>query len=284
MLAVAAEAQVAIQLFVVSTSAYGPSNFPTTTLDGNTLVWDYGKQQSNYEALVQGILSAGAGTTWLVEASRADLPAGDAGAGTNLGFLYAQLCQPQMAPSCAPEAGDAQAGDAAAEGAAADDAAAPAGDAQPGSPPPSDACLPASACDDFSVATANLSGPLWVTRLRAALPPAALVTDLALTVTQSQGTVSPDFRAYQMTDPYSLCPSSTPEPDCSSLARTPSRRAPVGLVILAALGACGLLRRRTRGGLARRARLRRIARRPDVARRPGAAPRSARPARAPPPL
>ncbi len=230
MLAVAAEAQVAIQLFVISTSAYGPSNFPTTTLDGNTLVWDYGKQQSNYEALVQGILSAGAGTTWLVEASRADLPPGDAGTGTNLGFLYAQLCQAQTAPRCAPEA-DAEAADAEAADAS------------------TDACLPASACDDFSVATANLSGPLWVTRLRADLPPGALVTDLALTVTQGQGTVSPDFRAYHMTDPYSLCPSPNPGPaDCSSLPRTPSRRAPVGLVILATLSACGLLRRRARKG------------------------------------
>ncbi len=261
MLAVAAETQVAIQLFVISTSGYAPSNFPTATLDGSGLVWDYGKQESNYEALAQGVLASGAGTTWLIEASRADLPAADGGAGTNLASIYAGLCQSQAAPGCVAESGDAgatdatagdagsgdAAGDAAAGDAATGDAAAGDADsAEAGSPRASDACLPTSSCDDFSIATAGLAGPLWVTRLRADLPPASLVTDLTLTVTQGQSAVSPDFQAYQMTDPYTLCPEPTTEPDCSSMPRKPRPRAPLALVALAALCAGRVLRRRAR--------------------------------------
>lgn len=218
MLAAAAGAQTAIQLFVISTSGYVPSNFPMTTLDANTLVWDYGKQQSNYEALAQGIFASGAGTTWLIEASLADLPAPDGGAGTNLAALYEGLCQSQAAASCAQST----------------DAGAP------------NACLPTSSCDDFSVATSSLAGPLWVTRLRADLPLASLVTDLTLTIAQGQSTVSPDLQAYQMTDPSTLCPEPNPGPvgDCSSMPRKPRTRPPMALVAIAALFACRILRRR----------------------------------------
>jgi hypothetical protein len=106
--------------------------------------------------------------------------------------------------------------------------------------------VPTSPCDDFSVAAANLAGPLWVTRLRADLPPASLITDLTLTVTQGQSAVSPDFQAYQMTDPSTLCPEPTPEGDCSSLPWKPRPRTPAALDALAALWAGRMLRRRAR--------------------------------------
>jgi hypothetical protein len=251
MLAAGTGGRMGIELFVLSTGPYEPANFPSTTLDQEQLVWDYGKQQSNYESLAQGIFAAGAGTTWLTESSEQDVVDPDAGA-TGLGALYVSLCQsqPVAAQNCTGPAdsgglqdgasgsseADTNAGELdAADGGALDAADGGVPDAADVGTPASDSCLASASCDDYDVATSQLGGALWITRLRASLPAAALVTDLTLTIPQGNDQVLRSLQAYQMTDPYSLCADDSEPGDCSSTTRRSRPRVPAALVALAAV-------------------------------------------------
>jgi hypothetical protein len=69
-------------------------------------------------------------------------------------------------------------------------------------------CTTQVSCDDLAVAMNGIQGTLWVTRLRADLPAAALATDLVLEATESQTSVTNMHTTQKYTDPnYNPCPS-----------------------------------------------------------------------------
>jgi hypothetical protein len=122
-------------------------------------------------------------------------------------------------------------------------------------PPPT--CTAPVVCDDLDLAMTGIAtGNLWVTRLRADFPAAALATDLVLEATPSQTSVTNIHEATQYTDPkYSPCagnasPASTGNGGtCTCLTagaprvrHSDSIMASVGLVAMA----LGMRRRRRR--------------------------------------
>lgn len=58
-----------ISLWVLGEGAYVPANFPTFTIDKDKLVWDWDTMASNYEDLRQQGYAASNGKAWLVETS-----------------------------------------------------------------------------------------------------------------------------------------------------------------------------------------------------------------------
>ena len=178
MVAAGIGAHVGLELYVLSEGRYHPANFPDATVDFGALAWDPTSSRSNYAELSQQALAANGGTGWLTESSQPALVASPGAFNPSLSTSYLVSCRELVfVPSCRSDAGAA----------AADDGG-PAGGDDGGA-----ACPPnmTAACDDLSVAmTGMASGDLWVTRLRADLPSAALSQDLSLEATASQAPVS----------------------------------------------------------------------------------------------
>lgn len=65
MLSVGATGNVAIELFVIAEGRLDVQNFPTATLDPKKLDWDFDSHTSNYVALRAEALAANEGRTWL---------------------------------------------------------------------------------------------------------------------------------------------------------------------------------------------------------------------------
>jgi hypothetical protein len=192
MVAAGIGAHVGLELYVVSEGRYHPQNFPDATIDFTNLAWDPHADISNYSTLVQSALATSGGTGWLTESSGpADLGTFPSGAvNPGLAFAYASTCVPSL-PTCSVplDAG--------------------AGDAQGGSGTGSPAlamCSSEVSCDDLAVAMNGIQTNLWVTRLRADLPAAALATDLILEATASQTSVANMHSTQKYTDPsYNPC-------------------------------------------------------------------------------
>jgi hypothetical protein len=223
MVAAGVGAYVGITLYVLAEGRYHPQNSPDATLDFKKLVWDYGTNGSNYQALSFDAMAQNEGRSWLTEYANAvgtsKTPSSPSSSGLpatspqNLADLYYQKCAgplPTFDPSedagAATDGGDTDAGDVAdagdTDGGDFDGGSpiADAGkrDAQPTPPPfPLDSAL-CSTYDDLLRATNGLSGPLWVTRLRGNLPVAALASDLRLEATQRQEAFS---NTHQARDP-----------------------------------------------------------------------------------
>ena len=145
-----------IELFVLSAGAYQPSNFPEVTFIDTILQWDYVKRQSNYDAAVTQLLSAGAGTGWLTESSQlAEAPV-RAGFNPSLSDTYASLCATGEAPGsavgCAVDGGDATDDGSTSRG----PDAAPSSTGDDAGSLGAGACVAPAACDDFAVATSGI--------------------------------------------------------------------------------------------------------------------------------
>jgi hypothetical protein len=236
MVAAGVGAYVGIELWVLGEGRYHPQNFPDVAIDFRRLAWDPQANRSNYSDLARAALAAGDGTGWLTESS---LPAGgddngslgDAGANPSppppLGPTYQGLCASEPA-----SLGDC-------------DASASAGDAGSG-------CR--SICDDLQVAMTGIPfGNLWVTRLRANLPSAALARDLVLEAAPSQSPVSNFHTTSIYTDPsYDPCaptPQQTPSRSavsCRAAQSPPSRHADAAAILAALVGVAASVRWRSR--------------------------------------
>ncbi|HLK41491.1 MAG TPA: DUF2330 domain-containing protein [Polyangiaceae bacterium] len=224
MVAAGVGAHVGLELFVLSEGRYHPANFPDGAIDFTQLAWDPTQDRSNYSELAAQALAAQGGTAWLTESSQA-VSLFSGGTSGGLAALYQATCVPvTFVPSCArpsTEASDDASADTSAD--ASSDASGDASDEATGeasTDAASDGMLEATAapdapgddgaasdgtasdggvcgavmvtpCDDFDLAmTGIVPGSLWVTRLRADLPVAALATDLQLEATASQTPVS----------------------------------------------------------------------------------------------
>ncbi len=246
MVAAGVGANVGITLFVVSEGRYRPQNFPEATIDETKLVWNNATSRSNYQEISASVMSQANGTTWLTE--YADLPITTGGAplggAPTLYDAYYRGCYGQTRDSF-PDAGNV--GDDAGTDAGGDDGGAPdAGDdggslgADAGgivSAPPPNLCQTGyeKCCefDDLETAVFGMHrADVWVTRLRAELPVAALAQDLRLEAHPSQTKVSNVHNAQN--------------PTVGGGARiAPRRRSPLGTGI-AVVGATLLLSRMLR--------------------------------------
>ncbi len=166
----------ALTLFVLGEGRYRVQGFEEVAVDRAKLA--FGPDGSNYEAVVQAQMIAGGGRRFVVEhASHSIL---DLRAAV---FNPGEVCrQPGRSPSLG---GD--------DGGLVD--AAP--DAQPlPAPEPQqapDAQQELCAGDDLAVALDGVTGPLWVTRLRAQLPASAFAADLRFEASPSQEDVVSDY-------------------------------------------------------------------------------------------
>lgn len=86
-------ANVGITLFVLAEGRYEPQNFPVATFDDRKLVWDYGTQSSNYQALSLSIMGQNGGRTFLTEYSDRQPITPTPGYASNLATLYYQQCE-----------------------------------------------------------------------------------------------------------------------------------------------------------------------------------------------
>ena len=182
MVAAGVGAQVAITLFVIGEGRYRTQNFPELQIEPGDLVWDNAQNRSNYTELSQAAMGKNDGKTWLTEYAR-PLPT------MFFDQTYKQACGAEARDGglIVGDAGSKDAGDASAD---AGDAGADAGDA--GADAGAEAGIDAGStnqavCDDLVVATRGLHPQdVWMTRLRANLPAAALSTDLLLEASPNQ--------------------------------------------------------------------------------------------------
>jgi hypothetical protein len=171
---------------VIGEGRYRPASFPEAAVDFNTLLWDYNQSRSNYQELLAKAMATQDGRAFVLE--YADKPSFDrndngqrpGGMSGNPGLLYAYATScptygqpvPKPPPLVDNDAGisDAGSGDA--------------GDPDGGTSTKPDAGKPRTvpaACDDLDVAIAGMTKTdVWVTRLRANLPNAALADTLTL--------------------------------------------------------------------------------------------------------
>jgi hypothetical protein len=70
MVAAGVGATVPITLWVVGEGRYAPTSFPTFTIDPTQLVWDFASETSNYGQLMQAGFTATKGSGWLVESAQ----------------------------------------------------------------------------------------------------------------------------------------------------------------------------------------------------------------------
>jgi hypothetical protein len=270
MVAAGVGAHVGVELFVLSEGRYEPQNFPQVTIDFSKLEWDPTNQVSNYTTLASEALATNGGRGWLIEsAGPANLYGPANGVNPPLESTYMQTCTAFLLPpmSCGtPDAGATEAGDDA-SGEGGDDAGGSVdgaiSDAEAGASPEASPDYDAAACqaqlngcDDLSLAMTGIDpGTLWITRLRADLPAAALADDLVLQASTTQAAVPSVHQAYAYTTPgYNPCgsnsaaPSSPPKGACACRTSRGAARFDVDGVGLgfAALGVSLAFRARAR--------------------------------------
>lgn len=257
MMQIGAGAKVGITLYVIGEGRYHTATFPDVPVDFTKLLWDFNVNRSNYQELSQAAMATENGRGFITE--YADRPSFDAnasppaaGAMSNQGLAsaYRSLCptygQPRPKPldagnvppplDAAADASD-DAGDDAGGGDAGDDAAADAGAT---GTTPTDAGRPAleAACDDLEVAVDGMAlNDVWVSRLRANLPNAALADTLRLEPTTVQEKLD---NVHQSTVTGTI--------PAARVARLRASRAQgtYGLIALTALVVSRLLRRKTK--------------------------------------
>ena len=157
-----------ITLHVIGEGRYTPSNFASFSIDEEELIWDWGQSRSNYTDLRQAGLAANSGKTWLIEGAEPLSPY------TIEDNIYNTVqYQPELSGY----------GDALGEGAQAE-----------------------AEADLAALYGAIAPDSLWVTRMLAELPRAALGTDLQVGASPEQSEVPHIFQITKTVGPAPTCP------------------------------------------------------------------------------
>jgi hypothetical protein len=220
MMRIGSGANLGITLFVIGESRWRAKTFPNVTVDPSQIVWDYAKNKSNYVQLAQLAMTAGDSRGWITEYAQQPLlyPTGSTGqtgmiGNPGLADAYEATCPADIryVPSDASVSFDSgKGGDASKEGglldggADAEPMATDAGaidsgvtdagttdggavDAGPPPPPPLPPRTRTKQCNDLELAIEALEpSQVWVTRMRAFLPNAAMDTTLELEPTTGE--------------------------------------------------------------------------------------------------
>jgi len=250
---IGAGAQVGITLYLLGEGRYRTANFPEVPLELSKLIWDWSQNRSNYQALAKAAMATEGGRAFITEyANHPSFELGLGGRGPGLmgnpGLLdaYATACPTYGVPRPPPVdagSGDGGRGDAGDAGrtdldasldpdASLDSDAGDAGEVDAG--PPREV---KTYCDDIDVAFAGMTRKdVWVTRMRADLPNAALDATLLLEASPKQETVE---NVHQTTATGTVTAQIAP-------GRGPSSQGTYAVLGLAAFAVTRLARRRSR--------------------------------------
>jgi MYXO-CTERM domain-containing protein len=167
MVAAGVGASVPITLYVLAEGRYEPTNFPVFTIPQNQIVWDFSANTSNYATLENAGFASTMSTGWLVE---------ETGPMSEQSVTSPILQTAQFDPM---DSGYA--------------------DSMGNNAGP-------NAQADLDVLFSGINAPsLWVTRLFAELPVAALSSDITLGASADQSVISPNIQATQYKNPFP-CP------------------------------------------------------------------------------
>ena len=199
MVAAGVGAKVGIILYVIGEGRYQTANYPNLAIDLTGLTWDYAKTRSNYSETVEAALAAGDGRGWFTEYAYPMLGKRD---GSRIGYFNfsTQTPLPTLSeaystaikgskcsspfPSLDGGAKDSGINDASID--ASDDGSVDAS-TDGGTIDAGDGGSAECKFDDIEVATRGMfPSDVWITRLRANLPKAALSTDLKLEAEPTQ--------------------------------------------------------------------------------------------------
>jgi hypothetical protein len=208
MMRIGSGANLGITLFVIGESRWRAKSFPNVEIDPRSLVWDPVKNKSNYVELSKGVMTAGDGRGWLTEYAQQPLlyltgSVGQSGMIGNPGLAdaYEETCSrhiPYVASDASVSFDSGSKADAAFEGgsdAGADDAGDDARDSGTDGgavdagppPPPLSPRARTKQCDDLELAVEAFDpSQVWVTRMRAFLPNAAMDGTLELEPTTGE--------------------------------------------------------------------------------------------------
>ncbi len=194
MMQIGAASSLGITLFVISEGRYRTKSFPTAEIDFTKLIWDTSQSRTNYQELSLAAMATNQGRSFLTEyADRID---STASAAASSGMTGNPLLEDAYQTACAsedvqrstddaePDAGapaqDAPDGGDTDGGTLDADAGGAANDAGSGESPGTS--RPPRSCDDLETALAGMvrRDQVWVTRMRANLPFAALADTLVL--------------------------------------------------------------------------------------------------------
>jgi hypothetical protein len=263
MVAAGTGVKTAITLFVIGEGRYQTQNFMNTSISASSLVWDFDSDSSNYSELRANALQLGNGHVWLTPyAKRGVLFSSDSdplayGADVNYtgnGYTATTLAEAYARQGLANEETtsiDCLSAFAMADGFpgkvvdTCDDmgncTAAPAGQMAAHE-------LACGGLDDLAVALIGMTPrDVWVTRLEAALPRAALATDLDLEAADTQANVQNRMAAVTYTG--APCPPGF-DPSAAFIDNPkPPRRLPPGGIATIVFAAAALIAvaRRLRG-------------------------------------
>ncbi|MGK4003515.1 DUF2330 domain-containing protein [Sorangium sp. So ce1036] len=266
MVAAGTGASVAITLFTISEARLAPDGFAAASVPHDLLAWDFASQDSNYGVLREKALAAADGGrafltpyaqrgSLLSRVSSSAAPFGvqytTSGSTTPVDTIAAAYVQQGLAngetedAACAARlAGLATDGRVVANPCP---AGAPLSDPGCGEVAAADIDARALACgplDDLAVAMIGLHPrDVWLTRLEANLPRAALDTDLVLSPAPQQAPVDNWLRARVSVHAEALCGAATPLLDGDGASRARRRGAAVGGA-LGALALAAILARR----------------------------------------
>jgi hypothetical protein len=257
MMRIGSGANLGVTLFVIAEARYQAKTFPNVAIDPSKIIWDYSKSKSNYVELSKAAMTSGDGRGWLTEYAQQPTlyrtgSVGQSGMIGNPGLAdaYDSTCPPktQYVGSDASTSFDASvAFDAGKEGGAISDGGSAdastsdgggsvdGGTADAGPPPTLPPRTRTLQCDDLDLATEDLSVPdVWVTRMRAFLPNAAMDQPLVLEPVAGNGIVDNVHYA------------STSGTVSARIAPSKTTRGTWALAVVAALAIRGIIRRRRR--------------------------------------
>lgn len=234
MVAAGAGPEVALTLFVIGEGRWEVSGFPNATISPSQIEWDYAAQKSNYALLRQQTLAQKEGRTWLTSSAKRStlffptqnpvtkrplVYESDSGEADTIAELYLRQADANGSPGAALCAGAFEVAGQKAD--AVVDACASGGeggllkpcDTAPGAGEVDARRFVCGKLDDLGVALLGLHlGDVWLTRLEASLPQAALGEDMALSAApQSEvenwmlatGIVNPPCEDYEVSPPAS---------------------------------------------------------------------------------
>jgi hypothetical protein len=264
MMRIGSGANLGVTLFVIGEARYRAKTFPNVTIDASKIIWDYSKNKSNYVELSKTAMTSGDGRGWLTEYAQQPTlyltgSVGQSGMIGNPGLAdaYDTTC-PSSTQYIASDAstsfdsgksgdasseagassdgGSADASTSTSDGGSSDGGSSDAGTKPDAGPPPT---LPPRTrtlqCDDLDLALEDLSKPdVWVTRMRAFLPNAAMDEPLVLEPVPGNGVVDNVHYA------------STSGTISARIAPSKTTRGTWALVVVAAFAIRGIIRRRKR--------------------------------------
>jgi hypothetical protein len=245
MVAAGTGANVAITLWVISEGRYGPASFPEASLDLSQLAWDWKASVSNYGSLRDAALATNDGRSWLPTFALGGAAMTSPSLGPNgptyfqvtgspgygYGTLPSTLTDLYFAQAAA-DAGEPNQCGTVSSLVAAEDLV-------------SESAAGSLDCQGYDDVLAALIGlhpkDVWVTRLEANLPRAALADDLTLAASSAQAAIPAWKIAAKSVNPPCLTPATVLGFDRGSLARQAA-----ALVAAFGLLARRALRRRSR--------------------------------------